>query len=1361
MAILSSPGVSVTVTDESQYGPAGPGTIPLIVLATKKNKLQPGSTTAIAEGTKDENAGRLYLITSQRDALKTFGNPIFYSSAGSVQQDNQLNELGLFTLYEYLGIANQAYAIRADVDLGELIPTSIAPTGPAVTGQHWLDLSSTTWGLFRSNGNPNPAFSWQSRAPLVINSDSNLERIVQGRSATKISSGSAAVITAAGSLVVNGVSIALTLGMSLATVVSQINGNVALSVQDVSASIFSRVEKYSMTASTFGDVYNIRLVSSGVETAISLVGSTPSVLTDLGLTATPENIILPGQIFGIAGDLAVNTLKDATGAYTNEIWEKINVVTSGGTTAWWFKIGSTDDTYPGWGWREAAPRVITGSQENPTFVATEQGRIKIGSGSSLLVTVPSGGTLSGFVAAINTQLNSSAGTNAVASIHTVGSLNYLRITNYDGTDINLNDVSDQQGITGTPFSDAGLAPTNTYWSSVTGTVSNPTFPAATLQTASATVAAAGTNYLVGDSLTVVGGTRTTPTTLAVASLKVVAFDIDNGGSGYAVNDVLTFTGPNYTTEAKLRVTSVNPSASNAITGLTLVQAGQYTGVSIPSNPVTPSSSTGSGSAAAIDLTWGVNTVTVGVAGSYTVYPVGAVSVTGGSGSSATFNLTSSFLQSVSFKIDAGSGYVVVNVPAETSAPTTGSVSVDALIDHINTVSFPNGPIVASKTADNKLKLTNSNGTSFTVEDLRGDPSNSNLGPLALAGIAAGTTFGRQLVYQGYSPSLTVPSDAALTAATNIWVNTTPGNQGANYVVKEYSAGVWRTLNTKPNTGTVPMYSSTSAADAAFGGLKQIGSVFVQYNSDSTTPAEASHVVKRWNGSSWVALTYTPSAVAPQGDPVDGTLWFNSNLRADIMVNSGTQWLGYKNMYPATDPNGPTLSSVEPTTQSTLAPLVDYDIWIDTSQPLYPAIKRYDAMTQAWIDVDNTDQTTSAGIIFADARPNATCLEGGSEVASDMVTSNTIDTDAPNALLYPSGMMLFNTRYSTNNVKVYRKNYFPSAAWKDRWVTESGNRADGSPYMGSDAQRIVVVRGLQGAIAGNEDARAEQTFFNLMATPGYVECLDEMITLNVDKKEVAFIVADVPATLPPTGTDFVNWANNANNTTGNGADGLTSSTPYAALYYPWGLGTDLNGNEVMVPASMIALRTIAYNDQVAFPWFAPAGFNRGLVTGVSSVGYLNAEGEFSPVILNEGQRNVMYTNKINPIAFIPGRGLVVYGQKTLNPVATALDRVNVARLINYLKYQLDILAKPFLFEPNDSQTRQNVTGTFNSFMQNLVTLRALFDFAVVCDESNNTADRIDRNELWIDIAIKPEKAIEFIYIPIRILNRDDPLPGGGA
>jgi phage tail sheath protein FI len=266
----------------------------------------------------------------------------------------------------------------------------------------------------------------------------------------------------------------------------------------------------------------------------------------------------------------------------------------------------------------------------------------------------------------------------------------------------------------------------------------------------------------------------------------------------------------------------------------------------------------------------------------------------------------------------------------------------------------------------------------------------------------------------------------------------------------------------------------------------------------------------------------------------------------------------------------------------------------------------------------------------------------------------------------------------------------------------------------------------------------------------------MITLSTDRKQTAFVVGDSPFRLKPDGTSTSNWATNSALSPTNDEKGLTSASPYAAVYYPSGFSTDLSGNNVVVPSTHIALRTLAFNDQVAFPWFAPAGYTRGLVDNSTSVGYITDEGEFQAVSLSEGQRDTLYANKINPIAFIPNRGLVVYGQKTLSPIASALDRVNVARLIVYLRYQLDLIAKPFLFEPNDRITRDQVVDTFNRFMEDLVTKRALFDFLVVCDESNNTGARIDRNELWIDIAIQPVKAIEFIYIPLRIKNTGESL-----
>ena len=156
------------------------------------------------------------------------------------------------------------------------------------------------------------------------------------------------------------------------------------------------------------------------------------------------------------------------------------------------------------------------------------------------------------------------------------------------------------------------------------------------------------------------------------------------------------------------------------------------------------------------------------------------------------------------------------------------------------------------------------------------------------------------------------------------------------------------------------------------------------------------------------------------------------------------------------------------------------------------------------------------------------------------------------------------------------------------------------------------------------------------------------------------------------------------------------------------------------------------------------------SNASSVGYVD-NGEYKTVSLHQGLRDVMAGVKINPIATLPGVGLVNMGQYTRAQNASALDRVNVSRLIAYLRRQLAILAKPYLFEPNDSQTRYEVKAAVDALMTELVSQRALYDFLVVCDSTNNTPARIDRSELWVDIAIEPVKAVEFIYIPLRILN----------
>jgi hypothetical protein len=624
-------------------------------------------------------------------------------------------------------------------------------------------------------------------------------------------------------------------------------------------------------------------------------------------------------------------------------------------------------------------------------------------------------------------------------------------------------------------------------------------------------------------------------------------------------------------------------------------------------------------------------------------------------------------------------------------------------------------------------------------------------------IVAGNTLGNQEVNV-----ITIPSTSLEDLAIAI------NNAGFSNVVADVAGGYLRVVNTAGFTLTFTYTDPVTLID------------YSTTNSDD--PLQSLGFTDGQTFSNFEELSYIASESEPRSEAEEKRLWFNDDLKADIMVSDGSKWWGYRNYFPTTDPNGVIIRGSQPLTQSDGTPLVENDLWIDSSDiENYPRIYRYRSATRTWEPIDNTDQTTPLGIVFADARYTNDGTREGSTNSADLVLSDFVDPDAPDPRVYPAGILLFNTRASTFNVKEWRPNHFAEFVDKEvspgvqytvgsvsfptntitkrnqgRWVTISGSKPDGSPFMGRKAQREVIVTSLQGIINSNQDIRSESVYFNLIACPGYPEVLEELVNLNIDKKEIAFIVGDTPCRLKPDGTSIREWATNANNSFRTGEEGLTISSSNIGLYYPWGLTTNLDGNEVIIPPSGIVLRTIAYNDLVAFPWFAPAGYNRGLVSNVSTVGYITNENEFLPVTLNQGQRDVLYQNRINPIAFIPGRGIVVFGQKTLNAVDSAMSRVNVARLVNFLRYNFEILAKPFLFEFNDKTTRDQVKSAFDRFLSNLVSLRALFDFLVVVDESNNTPERIDRNELWIDVAIQPAKAIEFIYIPIRITNTGENL-----
>jgi hypothetical protein len=527
----------------------------------------------------------------------------------------------------------------------------------------------------------------------------------------------------------------------------------------------------------------------------------------------------------------------------------------------------------------------------------------------------------------------------------------------------------------------------------------------------------------------------------------------------------------------------------------------------------------------------------------------------------------------------------------------------------------------------------------------------------------------------------------------------------------------------------------------------------------------------FHASNWKILTQTASANAPTALTTDGALWYNSIVdEVDIMVHDGSTWKGYQNVYSSADPLGPIVSATEPTTQQDgSSALVTGDIWVSTADlENYPQVHKYNSDLAKWLALDEGDQTSEDGILFADARygtSGGTATLAPSGTIPELLVSDHLDTDAPDPALYPKGMLLWNLRRSGFNVKKFVRNHIDvtqknirmgdvsmALYYPHRWITESANQVDGSGSFGRKAQRKVIIQALQAMVNSNQDIRDDESrLFNVMAAPSYPELIGEMISLNNDRGLTAFIVGDSPVRLQSDGTTLNNWGSNTALAVEDNDNGAVSRDEYLGMFYPSLFTSDNAGNNVVVPPSHGILRTLALSDQVSFPWFAPAGTRRGGITNASAAGYVDAEGEFKSIALNEGQRDTLYANNINPITFLTGAGLVNFGQKTRAKNASALDRINVARLVIYLRSQLKKLAKPYIFEPNDKITRDEIKAQADSLMLELVSQRALYDFLVVCDESNNTPSRIDRNELYLDIAIEPVKAVEFIYIPLRLKN----------
>jgi hypothetical protein len=679
-----------------------------------------------------------------------------------------------------------------------------------------------------------------------------------------------------------------------------------------------------------------------------------------------------------------------------------------------------------------------------------------------------------------------------------------------------------------------------------------------------------------------------------------------------------------------------------------------------------------------------------------------------------------------------------------------------------------------------------NATSFTTAPLQNGAfhvyKRIAIGETEVTGTTVPTSF---VLSNQFSISASAAGSAALTTAV-----ATIGGTGS---VSDFVAAV--------SAAGVPYVSArvNSAGNLVFSHSQ--GGVIVLANVTGTPLTTAGFTVNtpkvRLSGadatslvlSNWVEFplfNYTPSATEPDQDPADGRLWYYSTAsEVDIMIQDNGSWQGYQNVtndvrgynLSLTNASGPIVSASEPLTQNDDAesPLQYGDLWLDSSDlENFPKLYRWQVVsgTDQWIAIDTTDQVTENGVLFADARwaPNGTTDPVSDAIPSieSLLTSDYLDIDAPDPTLYPQGMLLFNTRRSGYNVKSFQNNFFNAQDFpddvlptvKNTWLTASGNKDSGAMWAGRQAQRQMIVAPMKSAIDTSEAAREEQNAFNVIAAPGYPELISNMIALSNERNSTLFVVGDTPMRLDSAGNSLVAWATNNNGLGLDTEDGQVATSNYAATFYPSCQTTDLSGNSVVAPPSHMMIRTILRSDAVSYPWLAPAGTRRGVVDNASAIGYIDAAtGEFQQIAVSQSVRDILYERNVNPITFIPGVGITNFGNKTSTAVTTALDRINVARLVAFLRGRLEEIGKLFLFEPNDEITRNEITNTVNSLMIDLIAKRAIYDYLVVCDLSNNTPARIDRNELWVDIAIEPVKAVEFIYIPLRIKNTGEISAGG--
>ena len=283
--------------------------------------------------------------------------------------------------------------------------------------------------------------------------------------------------------------------------------------------------------------------------------------------------------------------------------------------------------------------------------------------------------------------------------------------------------------------------------------------------------------------------------------------------------------------------------------------------------------------------------------------------------------------------------------------------------------------------------------------------------------------------------------------------------------------------------------------------------------------------------------------------------------------------------------------------------------------------------------------------------------------------------------------------------------------------------------------------------------SERVEYNLAAMPGITNnSLNSRMVRMVENRGDALAIIDLQDGFVPNteGTQTIqNRLGSVNATVNNSKNNLRLNSSYGAAYYPWVQIRDtIGGATLWAPPSVAAIGALAYSEAVSDVWFAPAGFTRGGLSTNNAAGI--------PIVgvrqrLTSKERDKLYENNINPIASFPAEGIVIFGQKTLQTTPSALDRINVRRLLIFLKREISRIAATLLFDQNVQTTWNRFRGQAETLLRGVKSGLGLTDYKVLLDETTTTPDLIDRNILYAKIFLKPARSIEFIAIDFIITN----------